>query len=96
MKILAIEKELENTDWTFRKEILEKEAHQVYQLYLSDHLREIYFNDLNCAVLILECQNIAKAEELLSTLPLVAKKLIKFEIMHLKPYTGFERIMETN
>jgi hypothetical protein len=92
MKILAIEKEIESADWGNQEEILCKEAQRVYELYLSGNLREIYFTHKNIAVLILECDNIENATELLNTLPLVQKGLIAFNIMQLNPYTGFERI----
>lgn len=93
MKVLAIEKEIEGITWSTENDTLEKEALQVYQLYLSGYLREIYFNEQHCAVLILECESIDKANELLSSLPLVIKNRIKFELMQLNPYTGYERIL---
>jgi hypothetical protein len=93
MKILAIEKEIEGVDWENQDETLRKEAQKVYELYLCGNLREIYFTHENYAVLILECENIENAKELLNTLPLVQKGLIGFNIMQLNPYTGFERIL---
>ena len=94
MKILAISNDCENIDWTDATETLEKEVLQVYQFYLSGSLREIYFNEETNAILILECESIEKAYELLNSLPLVKKGLIEFQVMLLKPYTGFDRIMK--
>jgi hypothetical protein len=94
MKILAIEKESEDINWNNESETLKKEARQVYNLFLSGYFREIYFNEFHNAVIILECDNIEKAEELLNSLPLVKKGLIKFKLMQLNPYTGFDRIMK--
>jgi hypothetical protein len=94
MKILAIEKELEGVDWENQEETLRKEAHQVYQLYLSDNLREIYFTHENNAVLVLECESLEAAKKILEALPLVQKQMIDFQIMQLKPYTGYERILK--
>lgn len=94
MKILAIEKELEDADWSAAKEILDDEARHVYELYLSGFLREIYFNDEHCAVLMLECENKERATELLNSFPLVKNGLIRFEVTTLNPYTGYERIMK--
>jgi len=93
MKILAIEKEIEGVNWDNQEETLKKEAHQVYQLYLSDNLREIYFTHENNAVLVLECGSLDTARKLLETLPLVQKQMIDFQIMQLKPYTGYGRIL---
>ena len=95
MKIIAIEKELPGIDWsTVSKELLAQEAVEVYNLYLSGQLREHYFNDEKCAVLVLECENKDKAWELLAKLPLVEEKLITFEIMELHPYNGYDRIIQ--
>jgi 5-methylthioribose kinase len=93
MKILAIEKENEITDWTREKETLEQEASHVYKAYLSGFVREIYFNEHKNAVLILECDSIEKARELLDGFPLVSKKLVSFELMQLAPYSGYLRLI---
>ena len=94
MKILAIEKEVPRVDWsTVGKELLAQEALDVYRMYLMEQLREHYFNEEKCAVLVLECDSKVQARELLGKLPLVAKNLIAFEIMELHPYTGYDRII---
>lgn len=94
MKILAIEKEVAGVDWsTVSKELLAREALDVYRMYLAEQLREHYFNEENCAVLVLECDSKTQARELLDKLPLVEKNLIWFEIMELHPYSGYDRII---
>lgn len=94
MKILAIEKEVPGIDWSsVDKELLAHEATEVYKLYLSEQLREHYFNEEKCAVLVLECNSKKDAQELLGKLPLVEKNLITFEVMELHPYTGYDRII---
>lgn len=92
MRLLAIEKEVEGVDWSNESETLKKEAEQVYRLYLAGYIREIYFNEFHNAIIILECESEAQANELIGLLPLFQKGLIKFDVMQLKPYTGFERI----
>lgn len=94
MKILAIEKENPEIDWKNRQDILEKEARAVYNLYLEGSIRDIYFTENKSAVLILECESIQNAIGLLSALPLVKNKMITFDIMELRPYTGFDRILK--
>lgn len=96
MKILAIEKEIKATKWENMEAILREEAHHVFQLYLSDSIREIYFTEEKNAVLILETKNKKSAKELLDDLPLVKNKKIRFDIVELKPYTGFERIIKNH
>ncbi|MBK9631231.1 MAG: superoxide dismutase [Saprospiraceae bacterium] len=93
MKILAIEKEIEEVEWDNLGDLLQEEAHHVYHLYLSDSLREIYFTENKNAILILETEDKKTAINLLDTLPLVKSGKIKFELMELRPYTGYERIM---
>lgn len=95
MKILAIEKDVEGTDWSGSTELLEQEARQVYQHFLEGFIREIYFTEHHNAVIILECKSRDAAVELLNGLPLVRKKMISFEVSELRPYDGYERIMKT-
>ncbi len=94
MKILAIEKEINGVNWDSENETLEAEAYKVHELHQAGYLREIYFNENHNAVLVLECESVKRAIELLNSLPLVQKGLIKFETMQLNPYTGFKRIMK--
>jgi hypothetical protein len=96
MKILAIETETPGADWEAAREILKQEAYRAYELYKSGALRELYFDENDCAVLVLECENRQQAIALLQTLPLVNEGYISFEVRELKPYTGYERIMTEN
>ncbi|MBK6962787.1 MAG: superoxide dismutase [Bacteroidales bacterium] len=91
MKFLAIERE--NANGLFTGELLTEEARKVHELYLAGMLREIWFNDDHCAVVMLECASRQIAEDILSDLPLVKNGLIRFELTELKPYTGYERII---
>lgn len=94
MKILAIEKEMEGVNWNNLEDLLKDEALHVYNLYLSNSLREIYFTEDKNAVLILETENMEIAIKLLDSLPLVKSGKIKFKIMELRPYTGYERLIK--
>ncbi len=94
MKILALEKEIEGATWEHAEKLLEQEAQHVFELYLSDCLREIYFTENKNAVLILETKDRETAEKLLNDLPLVKSNKIRFEVCELRPYTGYERILK--
>jgi hypothetical protein len=94
MKLLAIEKELKNIDLKETSELLVDEAKIVFELYKKNIIREIYFNEKHCAVIILECESIEQSKEYLKLLPLVQKEYITFKIMELNPYTGFDRLIE--
>ena len=94
MKILAIEKESKGVDWNDLEDLLKAEAQHVFHLYLSDSLREIYFTENKNAILILETTDKESALNLLETLPLVKSGKIQFDIMELRQYTGYERIIK--
>ena len=94
MKILAIEHEREGVDWGDLGDLLKEEARHVYDLYLSDSLREIYFTEHKNAVLVMEAEDMKAAIKLLDSLPLVKSGKVKFEMMELRPYSGYERIMK--
>ena len=95
MKILAIEKEISGTTPEDFQPHLKVEVQKVWELQQQDIIREIYFRaDRSCAVLMLECDSIVEAEKILQRLPLVQANLIKFEIIPLKPYPGFERLFD--
>ncbi len=94
MKILAIEKEIEGTGRAHLEDLLKDEAQHVFNLYLSDSLREIYFTADKNAVLVMETEDKKTAGNLLDSLPLVKSGMIKFDIMELRPYTGYKRLMK--
>ena len=93
MKILALEKETPDTTPEQFAPHLKDDAACVWELYISGHIREIYFRgDRKEAVLILECVDVDEATQLLDSLPLVQEGLISFEVIPLVPYPGFERL----
>ena len=94
MKVLAIERPVEGVDDPdFTPELLAAEAARVWQLYQDGSVRELYFrDDEDSAVLVLECADVQAAGRLLSTLPLAAAGLIRFEILPLRAYPGFGRL----
>lgn len=93
MKILAIEKELKEKDHTNFEPHLKSEALNVWELVKDDIIREIYFDALkHTAVIILECESVEVAKNVLTNLPLVREKFITFEFIPLTAYNGFERL----
>jgi hypothetical protein len=94
MKYLAIEVDIEGVDWSNSEAILKEEAQVALTLFEKGLIREMYFDEENCAILIMECQSKTEAEEALMQLPLVKTRMIKFEINALRPYTGFSRLMK--
>ena len=95
MKILALEKELDNARTIDFRKNAKAEVKALWLLYLKEIVREFYFRkEKNLAVLILEVKNKAEAKKALSKLPFVNKKLIEFELIPLKPYPGFKRLFK--
>jgi hypothetical protein len=94
MKLLAIEHETSSINWNEENEVLISESYQVYHLFQEGIIRDIYFTENENAVIILESKSKSEAENVLATLPLVKAGLIDFEVMELRPYTGFDRIIQ--
>lgn len=95
MKILAIEKDAAGIDSNKLENLLVPEAKHVWNLYKNGTVREIYFTKTDHrAVLILECEDELSAEYILNTFPLVQENQIRFEIIPLKAYDGFERLFK--
>ena len=94
MKLLAIEQETSSVNWDNESEVLINESYQVYHLFQEGIIRDIYFTENENAVIILECKSKEEAITMLSTLPHVKAGMINFEVMELRPYSGFDRIIQ--
>ena len=94
MKILAIEKELPNVKDSDYQPFLEAEARKAWELQQEGLIRELYFTDEHCAVLILEARDKDHAREIVDQLPLVQQKLIDFDLIALTAYPGFARLFK--
>jgi muconolactone delta-isomerase len=94
MRLVAIERAVPGaTPDRFTDGLLVSEARRVWRLTQEGTIREVYFRaDADDAVLILECPDVGAAEAALASLPLVETGLIRFELIPLRPYPGFERL----
>lgn len=95
MKILAIEKEMPGVTDSDYEPWLEAEARKAWELHQEGLIRELYFTDDHCAVLVLEARNKTHAREIIDQLPLVQQKLIDFELLVLTAYPGFARLFKS-
>jgi muconolactone delta-isomerase len=96
MKILALEHDVAGASESNSASLLRAEARRVWELQQSGVLREIYFRDRGSqAVLILETDGVSHAEAILAQLPLVQAGRARFEVIGLRPYTGFSRLFAT-
>ena len=93
MKILALEHELPGAAAVAFERYKAEEARKAWDLYQAGVIRELYFRaDRNEAILVLECESVEEAQEILSTMPFVQNRLIAFEVIPLKAYPGFNRL----
>jgi hypothetical protein len=94
MKILALEVEVVGVKAEdFGDELKKAEARQVWNLYQEGVLREVYFRaDRSDAVLMLECDDLVSAYKVIDSLPMVAAKLIDFDLIPLRAYPGLARL----
>ena len=93
MKILALEHETPGATREQFQEYAVLEARKAWELHQAVMIRELYFRtDRNDAVLILECATTSDAEAIQSKLRLVHAGLIRFELIPLKAYSGFEKL----
>ena len=95
MKIIALEIEKPEATANNFKIHAEAEARKAWELQQNGFIREIYFRaDENSAVLVLEAESLEIADEQLHQLPLVKHGLIEFELIPLKAYPGFARLLK--
>jgi hypothetical protein len=93
VKILAIECENEAANTDLFQRYAQEEARRAWEMYQAGIIRELYFrSDRQTAVLILECDSIEEAKGALANLPFVREKLIGFELIPLRAYSGFARL----
>ncbi len=93
MRILAVEVEIRGASTDGFARYAREEAARLWDLVQEGVVRETWFrSDREAAVLMLECQDLADAQERLSRLPYVAHGLIRFELTGLRAYPGFARL----
>ncbi len=92
MKILALEKHAEKVSLEDFAPFLRAETLKVLELIEKDKIRDIHFSENKTAVIIMECADKAEAKQLLDTLPLVEEGFISFDLIEMRPYTGFSRL----
>jgi hypothetical protein len=93
MKVLALGHDVVAADDPRFAELRQPEARVVWELTQGDILREVYFEaDRPNAVLVFEVPDVAAARAALDGLPLVAAGLIDFDVIPLRPYTGFAHL----
>jgi hypothetical protein len=72
---------------------IKAEAEAVWQKYSAEIVRSIYYIAyMSGAVLTCEAPDLPAMEEIAAQFPMAKAGVLKFEILPLKPYTGFESL----
>ena len=78
----------------FTAALLHAEATRLWELWQEGVLREASFRtDRHAVVLVFETADVDAAAAIVQDLPLVREGLIHFELIGLRPYDGFARLI---
>lgn len=93
MQFLVIARVTEGTSPDTVLPYVKPEAEKVWEFYSAEVVRSIYYiADMSGAVLILEAENLEKAQAIVAEFPMAQHNILNFEILPLKPYTGLETL----
>jgi len=93
MKVLAVGRPLPGVDAAAEiPRLADAELTELWRLYAEGTVREMYSPGGPGAVLILETSDLARAEQALAGLPLVAEHVIAFELTELRPFAALSRL----
>lgn len=95
MQILAIDKFLPETTMEKVQPHLKEEMVVTWEHYKQGKIRQLYFRqDHPGVVLMMECDSLDEAKELIDELPLVKERLIEFELIPLGFFQPFEVLFD--
>jgi len=95
VKVLAIGHPRSGVRWEHIAPYVGEQARSVWERYEVDQVREFYLraDHRPGAVLVLECDDVREAEQLVAALPISEAELLNFEIIPLRPYIGFRQLL---
>jgi hypothetical protein len=95
MQILAIDRFLPGINMEKVQPHLKDEMKVTWEHYKQGKIRELYFRrDHPGVVLMMECNSLEEAHELLDELPLVKEQLIEFELIPLGYFEPLEALFD--
>jgi hypothetical protein len=96
VKVLAIGHPRSGVRWEHIAPYVGTEARSVWERYENDKVREFYLraDHRPGVVLVFECDDVAEAERLVAALPISEAGLLNFEVIPLRPYTGFRELFQ--
>jgi len=93
MQYLVLTDEAQYTNWNEQGQLLKEEAKIVWKLQKQGIIRSIWFTlKSRNAVLMIEEESEELVKEILNRLPLIRENLIKYRIIALTSYDGYERL----
>ena len=93
MLFLVIARLVEGTPLEQVLPLVKPESAKIWEYYAADRVRSVYyFADMSGAVMLYEAANLADAQAAIVQLPMGKAGVLTFEIISLKPYTGFEQL----
>jgi hypothetical protein len=96
MKILAFEYKFPGVTAESFSQYANAETLRIWELHQQGIIRELHVRaDRNEVVLTLECEDVEAARQTLKTLPSGRERLIYFELIPLRTYTGFEQLFQS-
>jgi hypothetical protein len=92
VKVLAIGHPRSGVRWEDIAPYVGEQARSVWERYEGDQVREFYLraDHRPGVVLVLECDEVTEAERLVAGLPISEADLLNFEVIPLRPYSGFQ------
>jgi hypothetical protein len=96
VKVLAIGHPRSGVRWEHIAPYVGEEARSVWERYEIGQVREFYLraDHQPGVVLIFESDDMTEVEQLVAALPMVEAGLLEFEVIALRPYTGFRELFE--
>jgi len=96
VKILAIGHPRNGVRWEHIYPYVGEQARSVWESYEIDQVREFYLraDHQPGVVLVMECDDMTEAEELVAALPMAKANLLDFELIPLRPFMGFRYLFE--
>ncbi len=95
MKILALDKvgDIPTSEQDIKR-LIQTEAKQIWDLKRDGLIRETYFRqDRPGTVLVLECESVEEARQIIQSLPLVQAGLTDFELIPLGHYAPLDLLL---
>ena len=93
MQYLVLTEDAKDTNWKEQEILLKEEANYVWAIQKKGIVRNIWFTIKNRnAVLMIKEGTEENVRTILDKLPLVREKMIKYTIIALTSYDGYERL----